>query len=94
MRSEKEHCGPVAGSPDLPRAVTHALEYSNQVSNIFMPIYLCTYLYTYLSTLYPLSTQGRVCAGPCSDRDGSLMCDVVTWQWDEVTPATTFSSCD
>jgi len=56
MRSEKEHCGPVAGSPDLPRAVTHALEYSN---------------------------QGRVCAGPCSDRDGSLMCDVVTWEWDE-----------
>ena len=87
MRSEKEHCGPVAGSPDLPRAVTHALEYSNKVSNIFMPIYLLIYL-----RIYAVSTQGRVCAGPCSDRDGSLMCDVVTWQWDEVTPASIFTS--
>ena len=69
----------MAGSPDLPRAVTHALEYSNQVSNIFVRIYL---------RIYAVSTQGRVCAGPCSDRDGSLMCDVVTWEWDEVTPPT------
>ena len=73
----------MAGSPDLPRAVTHALEYSNQVSNIFVRIYL---------RIYAVSTQGRVCAGPCSDRDGSLMCDVVTWEWDEVTPPTTLQS--
>ena len=72
----------MAGSPDLPRAVTHALEYSNQASNIFVRIYL---------RIYAVSTQGRVCAGPCSDRDGSLMCDVVTWEWDEVTPPTTFT---
>ena len=52
MRSEKEHCGPVAGSPDLPRAVTHALEYSNQVSNIFMPIYLLIYLRIYLRCIH------------------------------------------
>jgi len=29
------------------------------------------------------SNEGKVCAGPCQKRDGSPMCDVVFWEWNE-----------
>ncbi len=30
------------------------------------------------------SNEGKVCAGRCHNRDGIKMCDVVSWEWNEV----------
>ena len=30
------------------------------------------------------SNEGKVCAGRCHNRDGTKMCDVVSWEWNEV----------
>ena len=41
--------------------------------------------------------QGRVCAGPCLERDGDLVCTVVQWAWDQGSQRaqleTTFGYC-
>ena len=41
--------------------------------------------------------QNRVCAGPCEDRDGDMVCTVVQWAWDEDSQQsqleTTFGYC-
>jgi len=29
------------------------------------------------------SNEGKVCAGRCHNRDGTKMCDVVSWEWNE-----------
>ena len=30
------------------------------------------------------SNEGKVCAGRCHNRDGTRMCDVVSWEWNDV----------
>ena len=41
--------------------------------------------------------QDRVCAGPCQERDGDLVCTVVQWAWDQDSQQaqleTTFGYC-
>ena len=36
--------------------------------------------------------QDRVCAGPCQDRDGDMVCTVVEWVWDQDSQQSTLAT--